>query len=147
MSQTTVREIGRRSVPAWMWFLAWAVVGVGGVLAVLGALTIGVFVLPIAVGLAVLLATRPGATIGIPGLISGASLPMFYVAYLNRDGPGNICQSFADGGSACTEEWSPLPWAFIGMVLILGGIAVFVRRRRAVRHLADESAVSAVRER
>ncbi len=130
-----------------MWFLAWAGVGVGGALAVVGALTIGVFVLPVAVGLAVLLATRPGATIGIPGLISGASLPMFYVAYLNRDGPGNICHSFADGGSACIEEWSPLPWAFIGMCLLFGGIAVFVRRRRVARLLADESAVSAVPKR
>lgn len=117
-------------VPAWGWFVAWIVVGVAFMLAALGALTIGVFVLPIAVGLAVLLATRRGSSVGIPGLISGASLPVFYVAFLNRDGPGDICRSFADGGSSCTEEWSPLPWLFVGALFLLGGIAVFVQLDR-----------------
>ena len=121
-------------VSAWGWFVAWIVVGVGFMFALLGAMTIGVFVLPIAGGLAVLVATRRGSIVGIPGLISGLSLPLFYVAYLNRDGPGDICRSFADGGSACTEEWSPWPWLFVGALFLLGGIAVFVQvNRKRVR--------------
>ena len=108
-----------------MWFIAWIVVGVALMLAILGAASIGVFVLPVAVGLAALVATRNGSTVGLPGLISGASLPVFYVAYLNRDGPGTICRSF-DGGSSCTEEWSPWPWLVVAVLLLLGGIAVFV---------------------
>ena len=64
-------------VRAWGWFVAWIVVGVEFMFALLGALTIGVFVLPIAAGLAVLVATRRGSSVGIPGLISGLSLPLF----------------------------------------------------------------------
>ena len=112
------------------WFIAWIVVGVAFIFALLGAMTIGVFVLPIAAGLAVLVATRRGSSAGIPGLISGVSLPLFYVAFLNRDGPGEICRSFASGGSSCTEEWSPLPWLFVGALFLLGGIAAFVQLNR-----------------
>lgn len=134
MNQATVKESTRSRVPAWVWFIAWIFVGIGFVFALLGAMTIGVFVLPVVGGLAFLVATRRGSMVGIPGLISGASLPLFYVAYLNRDGPGMICRSFADGGSACTEEWSPLPWLFVGVVLLFVGIAVFVRvNRKRVR--------------
>lgn len=137
MSQTSANAGMQSRVPSWAWFIAWIVVGVGFMLAVLGALTIGVFVLPVAGGLAVLVATRRGSIVGIPGLISGASLPLFYVAFLNRDGPGDICRSFADGGSACTEEWSPLPWLFAGALFLLGGIAVFVLLNRTPVRTGD----------
>ena len=126
MNEIAVKDSTRPRVPAWVWFVAWILVGITFAFALLSAMTIGVFVLPVAVGLAVLVATRQGSIVGIVGLISGASLPLFYVAYLNRDGPGNVCRSFADGGSACTEEWSPLPWLFIGAVLLIGGVAAFV---------------------
>lgn len=142
MNQATVKQGLQSRAPAWVWFVAWIFVGVGFMFAVLGAMTIGVFVLPVAGGLAVLVATRRGAIAGIPGLISGASLPLFYVAYLNRDGPGNICRSFADGGSSCTEEWSPLPWLVVGIVLLLGGVAVFVSVNR--KHLRSAGAPPAV---
>jgi hypothetical protein len=141
MNQATVKESTQSRVPAWVWFVAWIFVGVGFMFALLGAMTIGVFVLPVAGGLAALVATRRGSIVGIPGLISGASLPLFYVAYLNRDGPGNVCRSFADGGSACTEEWSPLPWLFVGVVLLLGGVAVFVSVNRKKVRSDDASTV------
>ncbi len=117
-------------VPAWAWFVAWIVVGLALMFAVLGALTIGVFILPIGVGLTLFVATRRGSAVGLPGLISGASLPLVYVAYLNRDGPGTICRSFADGSSECVEEWSPWPWLVIGALALLGGVFVFVRTKR-----------------
>ena len=130
MNEIAVEDSTRSRVPAWVWFVAWIFVGITFVFALLGAMTIGVFVLPVACGLAVFVATRRGSSAGIPGLISGASLPLFYVAYLNRDGPGNVCRSFADGGSACSEEWSPLPWLFIGVVWLLVGVAVFMNVNR-----------------
>ena len=130
MIEGSVHEPAPSQVPNWAWFIAWIFVGITFVFALLGAMTIGVFVLPVAGGLAVFIATRRGSSVGVAGLISGASLPLFYVAYLNRDGPGNVCRSFADGGSACTEEWSPLPWLFVGAVLLVGGVAVFVRMNR-----------------
>ena len=92
----------------WAWFLAGLAAGAGLAVSVLGALTIGIFVLPFAVALTVLLAVRHPE--GLIGAISGLGLPLLFVAYLNRDGPGTVCTSVA-GGSSCTDEWAPLPWA------------------------------------
>ena len=126
-----MKRLGSARVPAWVWFIAWIFVGLALMFALLGALTIGVFILPIGVGLTLFVATRRGSKVGLPGLISGASLPLFYVAYLNRDGPGTICRSFADGSSECVEQWSPWPWLVIGALALLGGVLVFVRRNRS----------------
>jgi hypothetical protein len=123
-----------RSSTGWGWFLAWFFAGALCALAVLGALTIGIFVLPIAGVLIVFLATRRHAVDGVAGLISGLGLPVLFVAYLNRDGPGNICTSTATS-TTCMEEWSPWPWLLIGVGVIALGVAVFVwsTRRRAAR--------------
>ena len=109
---------GRR----WAWFLAGIGAGAGLAVSLLGALTIGIFVLPFAVALPVVLALRHPE--GLIGAISGLGLPLLYVAYLNRDGPGTVCTSVA-GGTSCADEWSPLPWAVAGLVLIAVGIVVF----------------------
>jgi hypothetical protein len=42
------------------------------------------------------------------GLISSIGLPLLYVAFLNRDGPGTICSSDGNGGQQCMDEWSPM---------------------------------------
>ena len=121
-----------RSHPAgWPWFAAWLLVGAGLALALLGAMTIGIFVLPVVTVVAVLLATRRPSHVGWPGLISGLSLPLFYVAYLNRDGPGEVCRAFASGGGECKEEWSPLPWIAVGLVLLVAGVVVFIATTRS----------------
>jgi len=125
--------IARSRAAPWLWFAAWVIDGALFALALLGAMTIGVFVLPVALAGAVLLATRRSAAIGAGGVISGLSVPLFYVGYLNRDGPGTICRSFADGGQECREEWSPLPWLLAGLVLVIVGVVVFTAMRRA-RH-------------
>ncbi len=111
---------------AWAAFLGWFVAGALYALAVLGMLTIGIFVLPIAIGLTVLLVRSPRASVGLPGLVSGLALPVLYVAYLNRDGPGDVCTA---NGAHCTEEWSPWPFVLVGVALLCAGIAVFVYLR------------------
>ena len=89
-------------------FLAWPVVGAALSLSVLGALTIGAYVMPFAlVGLFILLKWG-GDRRSCVGLISGLGLPLLYVAFLNRDGPGTICSSYGNGGQRCVDEWSPL---------------------------------------
>lgn len=109
---------GRR----WEWFVAGLVAGAALAVGLLGALTIGIFVLPLAVALTVFLAIRhPEALIGA---ISGLGLPLLYVAYLNRDGPGTVCVTSA-GGTSCTDEWAPLPWALAGLALVAVGTVVF----------------------
>ena len=122
----TASATGRMIAPvAVAWFGCWLVAGACWVAALLGALSIGVLVLPVAVALTVLLATRRTSSIGLPGIISGAGLPLLHVAYLNRGGPGNVCTSFGTGRS-CIQEWSPLPWLGIGAVLMVTGAAMFV---------------------
>jgi len=63
------------------------------------------------------------------GLLSGAAVPVLYVAWLNRDGPGRVCTVTASTTS-CVDEWSPWPFVALALVLAGGGILAFVRRRR-----------------
>ena len=116
-----------------MWFVAWMLVGGGYALGVLSALSIGAYVLLITVVATIVLATRSGNRVGLPGLVSGLSLPLFFVAFLNRSGPGTICTTTATSQS-CSDEWSPWPWLVIGIVLLVGGGVLFAmaNRRRGV---------------
>lgn len=100
---------GRRA-PSGVGSLPWA--GVGALLcrAVLGALTIGIVVLSVAIGASVALATHREMTGGVAGIGSGLGFPFLYVAYLNRMGPGAVCMAAGGGGQQCTDEWSPWPW-------------------------------------
>ncbi|MGW2827031.1 hypothetical protein ACWC24_39560 [Streptomyces sp. NPDC001443] len=112
------------------WFCVWFVVGALGSLGVLTVLTIGPFLLPVAVAAAALLAVRRGSSAGLPGLVSGLGVPLLYVSFLNREGPGNVCTTTASGQS-CVDEFDPWPWLAAGAVLLLAGIvlAVVLRRR------------------
>lgn len=111
----------------WWWFAGWALVGAGAALGVLGAMTIGVVVLPVVAGAAVLLAARRGSGAGVAGLVVGAAVPLLYVAYLNRDGPGTVCRT-TPGGSSCTDEWSPWPFLVVALVLVVVGFVLQWRR-------------------
>ncbi|HTG47702.1 MAG TPA: hypothetical protein VK646_08620 [Actinomycetota bacterium] len=119
------------------WFVAWMVVGAGCSLGLLSLLSIGVYVLAVTIAITIFVATRRGSTVGLPGLLSGFSVPLFYVAYLNRGGPGTVCTITASS-QTCTEEWSPWPWLVIGIALLVGGVVWFVaagRQRRAMAPL------------
>src|SRR5262249_28751858 len=86
----------------WPWFCAWFLVGALASLGLLTALTIGIFLLPVALAAGVFLATRRGARgsrAGLAGLVSGLGVPLLYVAFLNREGPGNVCTTTATGQS------------------------------------------------
>ncbi len=119
-----------RRVPRWRWFLAWLVLGTSYSLTLLGALSIGVIVLPFAVAGTGLVATRHRARGGMPGLLSGLGLPLLYVAYLNRDGPRTVCTGLRHGGQHCIDEGNPWPWVTVGLALLLVGVAVFSIRHR-----------------
>jgi hypothetical protein len=115
---------------AWGWFFAWLLVGGGYLVALLGALTIGILVLPVVGILTVVLARRPGAVAGVAGIVSGLGLPLLYVAWLNRDGPGTVCTA-TGAGTDCTDEWSPWPWLVVGLVVLAAGVLLFRARRPA----------------
>jgi len=122
-----------------LWFGVWSAIGAAYALALLGAMTIGVFVLPFAVVATLFVRWHRRAHVGLPGLISGAALPLLYVAYLNRSGPGTVCSAIP-GGQSCTDEWSPWPWLSLGLALLVAGVIVFARRRRP--HSAGSDAIS-----
>jgi hypothetical protein len=116
------------------WFGIWAVVGACGALALLAAPTIGIFVLPATLLLGGVLARRAPRWLAGPGILAGLGVPLLYVGYLNRGGPGTICTAWAGGGQ-CTQETSPWPWVGAGLVLALAGVTLALaaahRRQRA----------------
>jgi hypothetical protein len=117
----------------WARFVLWALVGAGACLAVLGALSIGVFVAPVVAVAAWLLVRRTGVDRSLAGAVSGVSVMLFYVALLNREGPGVVCHSTGDV-TECAERWSPWPWLAIGVVLLVAGITVFSLGGRRTGH-------------
>ena len=117
----------------WTSFAAWAVVGAIDALALIGIATIGVLVLPVALGATILLARRRSLLCGLPGVIAGLGVPPLYVGYLNRLGPGNVCIA-VHAGQACVQEYSPWPWVASGLIFVVAGVALFVARSPAARH-------------
>jgi hypothetical protein len=112
-------------------YVLWAVVGAGAAASLLGALTIGVFLLPVTAVLAGLLAWRGNRQAAGPGILAGLGLIPLYIAYLNRGGPGMVCTGTAAAGS-CTQEWSPWPWLAAGLALAgAGAIGSVVASRKS----------------
>jgi hypothetical protein len=120
-----VASSGRTS--RWVWFAAWLVVGAAFASGFLSFA--GLFVLPIAILLTILLARTRSSALGLPGLVAGLGLPLLYIAYINREGPGNVCRTSATAHT-CTEEWSPWPWLLVGMILLIAGFGIAVVRQR-----------------
>ncbi len=118
--------------------MAWFPIGGAYVFGLLGAASIGVLILSPAIVATAVLAGRTGATQGIPGLVAGFGVAPLFVAYLNRDGPGDVCTITAQS-TACGQEWSPWPWLIAAVVLLTAGFGWFIARRRtARRHTAHQ---------
>ncbi|GGJ61472.1 hypothetical protein [Streptomyces brasiliensis] len=113
---------------SWPWFCAWLTVGAVGSLSLLTVLTVGLYLLPVAVLAAGLLASRRGSSAGLSGGISGLGLPLLYVAFLNRGGPGTVCTTTATGQS-CTDEYNPWLWLTAGIALLIAGIVISAIRK------------------
>ncbi|MFI1106147.1 hypothetical protein [Streptomyces melanogenes] len=118
---------------AWLLFMGWLATGACYVLTLLTVVTIGIYILPITVAATIALATRRDTRQGMPGLLSGASLPLFLLAYLNRHGPGTYCTTSASGGDSCTEGLLN-PW-----VLLAVGLLVLSRARLLLSELEGQA--------
>jgi len=130
---------------SWGWFGAWLPAGAAYAVGLVGIMSIGIFVLPVAIIGTVLLARHPASVRGVPGLVPGLGLPLLYVAYLNRGYGGPACQT---SGSAtplqkvayqCTQALNPWPWLAAGLLLIAAGLVVFVVRSRASPGVHDDA--------
>ncbi len=115
--------------PPWIYFVLWMLVGGSYAMVIVGAFSIGIFFIPAAVIATVYLVRKPSSRRGIPGLFGGLALPLFYVAYLNRSGPGTVCATTRSAfgvGQSCTQEWSPWLWLIAGLVLLGVGVVIFI---------------------
>jgi hypothetical protein len=109
------------------WFAAWVVVGCGIALGVV-SFALGPFVLIPAAVIAMLMVRRPTARRSAYGALVGAGLPLLFVAYVNREGPGTTC--WEHGTTAgCGEHLNPLPWLLLGLAFVAGGFVAHRLRR------------------
>lgn len=107
----------------WLWFLGWLAVGGCLALGLAALLTVGVVLIAVAaVGAFLLL--RKGHRNAVVGSVAGLALPLFYLAYLNRGGPGTVCRATV-AGQTCTDEYTPVPFLAVGVVLFAAGFLVF----------------------
>jgi hypothetical protein len=95
----------------------------------LGALSVGIFVLPVALLATWLLARRNPAWRPRAGLLTGAAPPLLYVAFRNRSGPRLVCTEAA-GTVSCAQQSAPWPWLIAGLLFALAGVAVYVLASR-----------------
>jgi len=120
----------RSSLGDWT-FWVWAVVGVGYGFAIS---VIGLFTIPAALVLTIILATQPEFRRSTWGVLTGIGVPLLLVAYLNRGGPGTVCHSIDGGrGTQCDNLSDPSKWLIVGLLFVAGGIAgqVLAQRSRA----------------
>ena len=116
---------------SWTAYWLWCLAGAGLCLGVLSILTIGPFVLLVTLGLCGWLLWRLDFGWGMLGLLSGAAVPVLYVAWLNRDGPGTVCTSYRHRDELRRRVVAPgRSWRW-PLVLRVAGIVAFVRERGA----------------
>jgi len=108
------------------WFLAWAAVGAG---VALGISALGLFAVPLALLVAILLIVRHHADRSALGILVGMGLLSLYVAYVQRKGPGTVYWHTATASGA-DQYLDPRPWLVAGILLVAVGVATFLWRER-----------------
>jgi hypothetical protein len=110
----------------------WVLVGALAAFGLAAAFTIGAFVLAGAAALGILgIVLRQVDKRMSPAALIGSAAAPLYIAWLNRRGPGQVCDAI-EGGVRCTEQWSPWPFLIGGLVLATAGTVLVrsvVRRR------------------
>ena len=106
------------------WFWAWVLVGCA---TAFGLLVAGMLALAPVALVIWLMASRPTIRRSAFGLVTGLGIPLIYVAWVQRAGPGTTCWHTATA-SGCDQHLNPLPWLVVGGVLIAGGIVAQARR-------------------
>lgn len=118
----------------WRWFGAWALAGAFVVFAVLAGFSIGLFLLPLAIVLVVLIAGRARPWPEALGTLAGAGV----VVLLLGAGHARDYEPCPEGTVVLPPgetEWScggvaPLPWLISGTVLVAVALAAYALARR-----------------
>jgi hypothetical protein len=112
-------------------FLGWFAVGACAAAGLAAILSVGlVFLVLSAATAGLVLRKRPRNA--VVGGLAGLAPPLFYIAYLNQDGPGDVCRS-SSGGQTCTEEYTPIPFLVGGVLLFVAGFVIFLMIERGTR--------------
>lgn len=64
----------------------------------------------------------------LPGYLLGTSLPLLWVAWKNRGGPGFVTFETDTGGGGY-ELLDPLPWLLVGLGLVAAAVVLLVMGR------------------
>jgi hypothetical protein len=107
----------------------WAVNGAMYGFAVASLPSIGLWLVAPAVLLTLILARSARTSEAWPAVIAGPAVPLVWLAYLNRSGPGTVCRGTATAQS-CTEQYAPAPFLIAAAVMVLVSALLFVRARR-----------------
>ncbi len=118
--------------PPWWAYVWWGVVGALLGFGVAALLTVGIVFLLAGVLLTVVGALVPAlrnrSAVAIP---SGVACLVLYLAWLNRDGPGNVCQT-TGLETRCVDEYSPWPFLIAAVVLVATSVAMARALRKSV---------------
>jgi hypothetical protein len=119
------RRTGWRTAGAALWALTGATYGFA-----VGSLpSIGLFLLAPAALLTIALARTPRTSRAWPAAIAGLAVPLLYIAYLNRSGPGTVCTTTATSQS-CMEEYAPAFFLVAAGVVLVVSVLLFARAQR-----------------
>ncbi len=123
----------------WPWFAAWAIVGVLGASAWLSAMTVGVFILPLAGIAAWSVGKRARTWSEMLGLLLGAGLLCFGVAYgahrlpdCDAPRPSLRPLQVGEGQTFSCDEAVPRPWLVAGSILVGSSLFGYLVARRSV---------------
>jgi uncharacterized membrane protein YidH (DUF202 family) len=117
-----------KPVPVWS-YAWWLVVGALAGTAIAALLSIGVVLLALASVLAVIGARTPALrNRSMSAIPAGVGLAVLYLAWLNRDGPGNVCKKTTGITTTCTDQASP--WPFVAVALAVIAVSVVLARAR-----------------
>lgn len=125
----------------WVWFGVWAIIGIVGALAILSAMSVGLFLIPVAGIGAWVVAKRARVWPEVLGLMFGAAAVLLAIAYRASstpqcDDPRPPFPSPGPVGELQTYtciDLSPVPFLFVGVVLALLGLGAYVLVRRVMR--------------
>ena len=122
---------GRFSRP-WRMYFAWLFVGAFWALSVLSIASIGILLLPLAGVATWLVARRPGASRGWPGLLGVVGLPFYLLASVHRSAQDGILSS---NGPQVTgfKPTNPWPWLGVSVACTFASVVVFLVTTRQSR--------------